>query len=110
MLVVIGVLSLIPLDGLPKTFDFWDKLQHFLAHGSLALLCYMGWYHSVRIGQVIVLLAYSTGLEILQILVPARQFEWPDMVANGLGVLSALILFRLGDYWLARNSIKIGGN
>jgi len=110
LLVVIGVLSLIPLDSLPKTFDFWDKLQHFLAHASLALLCFIGWYYSARIGQVLGLIAYSTGLEILQILVPASQFEWPDLLANSLGVLSALILFQLGDYWLARNSIKIGGN
>lgn len=107
---LIGVLSLIPLYQLPQTFDIWDKLQHFLAHGSLALLCYAGWTTSARSRQVSFLLAYAFSLELLQALIPERRFEWADMAANGLGVVLALILFRLGYYWFNRNSIRISDN
>ena len=41
--------------------------------------------------------AYGCGLELLQELVPSRNFEWNDVASNGLGIVFGLIGLGLFD-------------
>ncbi|GGY54965.1 hypothetical protein GCM10007387_41750 [Pseudoduganella albidiflava] len=67
-----------------------DKLLHFTAFGSMALLG--GRLVSTPLHIILVLLAVlaaSWVIEVLQNLVPGRRFCWRDMAANLGGVLCA---------------------
>ena len=36
-LLVVSVLSLMPIDHIPESLGFWDKLEHFLADAALTI-------------------------------------------------------------------------
>jgi len=72
---------------------YWDKLVHVVGWCGLYLslrLAIRGdrflWYSAT------LLFAYSVFLEFVQGLVPARQFEAYDILANAVGVLTGIIL------------------
>jgi VanZ family protein len=82
---------LMPAHWLPPLPN--DKLLHFLAFGGLALL-------TSRIAQngseqflwLIGLLLVGWMIEMLQNLVPGRQFCWRDLAANAAGISVAGLL------------------
>jgi len=82
---------LVPNAWLPPLPN--DKVMHFLAFGTLAMLasrlvtgrtafqlCLLG------------LLLASLLIEVLQNLVPGRKFCWRDMAANAAGIATAALL------------------
>ena len=44
---------------------------------------------SHRIGHVVALCAFATLLEVAQLWIPTRQFDWRDIVASVAGILAA---------------------
>jgi len=70
-----------------------DKLMHMLGYGFL-----MGWFVQIfhhpitRLLIAVVLAMMGVGVEYLQSMVPSRQFELADMLANTAGVLLAWAL------------------
>jgi VanZ family protein len=93
MISVIAAGSLVPLHHLPTQLSTGDKLQHFVAYSAIALWFGMivvprrAWY-TLAIGS----LALGTGIEILQGFTPYRTFDWYDMSANLLGVMTGIFL------------------
>ena len=95
------LLSLLPLSGMPSPFVNSDKLQHGVAYVVLtgllagALTAHRGvstrpWLHA-GLGAFL----YGLLLEVLQGLMQlGRTAEWGDLLANGLGVLCACVVFR----------------
>ena len=81
--------------------SFWDKLSHFSAWGLLVTLGYCS-CRSQRhfIAVAIAIFVYSIFMEILQPLVAQRFFSFADIVANGLGCLTAMLLVPRVDRWL----------
>ena len=45
--------------------------------------------------RVTMLLSYAVFTEVAQTWIPDRQFQWPDLLANLLGITSGLLLSRL---------------
>jgi VanZ family protein len=87
----ITTVSLLPSRSLPK-INLDDKTLHFLAY--FIVTC---WFvglakkkHYILLG--LLFLVFSYGIEILQGMSRYRQFEWSDMLANGTGIFSALVL------------------
>ena len=72
---------------------FSDKVLHVLAYAGL-----MGWFAQLfrhRFARVLLgvgFVALGAGIEFAQGMVPYRQFEYVDMLANASGVLLAWLL------------------
>ena len=84
------------------SISVWDKFMHFGAWGLLVTLGYC----SCRSQQHFIILSvniflYSVFIEILQPLVAQRFFDVGDILANGLGCLTAVLLVPTVDKWLA---------
>ena len=83
------------------SISVWDKLSHFVAWGLVVTLG----YYSCRsqrhfITIAITVFVYSTLVEILQPILAQRFFSFGDIVANGLGCLTAMLLVPIVDQWL----------
>jgi VanZ family protein len=73
-----------------------DKLLHFAAFGTLALLAGR-LTHSPAQAALALLAVFAGGwlIEILQNWVPGRAFCWRDMAANTAGILAAAVCLPL---------------
>ena len=91
---------------------FFDKLSHFTAYAAM-----MGWFMQLypalrtRLLYAVGFIAMGIGIEFLQGMGTARLFEVADMLANGLGVVTMLLLMktRFGNL-LVKLEQKIGKN
>jgi len=85
-LVAVIALSLLPQETLPET-GTWDKLNHALAYGLLAVsggIGFKGWRSLLMVGIGLVVL--GAGLELVQSVTPDRDGSITDAVANFVGV------------------------
>ena len=85
-LVAVIALSLLPQETLPET-GLWDKWNHTLAYGVLALLGgfgLKGWRSLLMVGVGLVVL--GAGLELVQSVTPDRDGSIYDALANFVGV------------------------
>lgn len=107
-LLVIGlvIISLLPSPPQPPVVS-WDKAQHGFAYAGLML-----WFaqaFKARLRWLGFLLGLGVVIEFLQSWTGYRHFDFGDMLANAVGVLSGLLLSltSLGmlvvwlDHWLA---------
>jgi VanZ family protein len=92
--VAVNTLALSPAPYLPplEIFDWWDKAQHAIAFGTLAVLAVLAYpgVSKVRIG--LLLIAHGVLIEVLQYFTGYRFGDWQDAVADGVGVLVGLVL------------------
>lgn len=88
------ILSLWPADDLARLGARYlnDKTGHFLSYLVLAWLLCRGWPQWPA--WLCWVLAFVTGMaiEVAQIWMPTRDFEWLDLVANGTGALLGVTL------------------
>ena len=100
LLIVITWLALTPAPP-PRADLGWDKLNHLAAFATLAVVavlgrCGSGW----RVGGG--LLAYGGLIEVLQSFTPTQVAEWPDLLADGVGIVLGLLLVAGGQRLAAR--------
>jgi VanZ family protein len=92
--VAVNTLALSPAPYLPplEIFDWWDKAQHAIAFGALAVLAVLAYpgVSKVRIG--LLLIAHGVLIEVLQYFTGYRFGDWQDALADGVGVLVGLVL------------------
>jgi len=69
-----------------------DKEMHFAAYLLLATIPALGFEFRKGIPSVLSMILLGVVLEFAQRLIPGRNFEIADMVANTLGVLAGLAL------------------
>ena len=81
-----------------------DKFVHAFMFGFLSLLLIVGLkkqsdYPLLRIYAevvaIIVSAIYGVMIEVIQLVIPGRFFEWQDMLANTLGAIVGYLLFLL---------------
>ncbi len=91
LLTAVVVLSLLPGEAMPGT-PVSDGVEHWLAYLVLALLpvatAARPWMTSAAMSLLIPL---GLLLEIAQLAIPGRAFEWRDAAANAVGVLAGVI-------------------
>ncbi|WP_353776833.1 VanZ family protein [Winogradskyella sp. 3972H.M.0a.05] len=96
----IAVLSLISIGKLPETApEFSDKIVHCLAYALFAALFYNYLEEVITKPAILVVvlsMLYGTIIEVLQYtLNPDRTFDLWDIVANGVGIVIAIIIIRV---------------
>lgn len=86
LIVAISWLALSPAP--PKTMNLgWDKLNHLVAFAALMFSARLAWPQRPAGWQLFAaLLVYGGAIELLQTLVPGRDGDWPDMLADALGL------------------------
>lgn len=90
LLALYTYLSLTSASG-PHIPQYNDKLMHFLGYGVAGIsitAALPGWPVWQRL---LVLVAYSTGIEVVQHFVPSRTFSLGDILANVGGALLGLV-------------------
>ncbi|PID61777.1 MAG: hypothetical protein CSB44_05990 [Gammaproteobacteria bacterium] len=110
--VLIGVLllGLVTVGSLMRISDPYlmeimsrDKLVHFSVY-LLLVLWFIQIYCRMSAWWLVaaLILATSVGIEVFQGLMPYRQFDVYDMLANATGMLTALLLGRVGVVGILR--------
>ena len=90
------VLTLLPPEQVERLpLNFWDKAQHTLAFGTLALLGCWGWAQRAQRRRLFAaLLLYGAAIEVAQHLTGWRHGDWADWAADAAGV-AAVALWNL---------------
>ena len=72
--------------------------EHLVTYAAFSILVALAWREKVAWWWLALgVFAYGCGLELLQELVPSRNFEWNDVASNGLGIVFGLIGLGLFD-------------
>ena len=75
------------------TKDFLISSNHFYSFLLLSIIGFFTYKNSNQINFVILyLVSLSTILEILHIIIPERNFEFPDLFGNLTGVIIVIII------------------
>jgi len=77
-----------------------DKVLHLMAYAVLTALLFRCWQVTARrwrlvivIGRAsIIAISYGLLLELCQLRVPGRDFQWTDILANCTGVVAAALI------------------
>ena len=93
---VVTVLSLIQIGGegpREKGFDSHGYFKHALAYLVTATFGLLGFRQKLRIGLFVAI--YGALLELVQLWVPGRSFNWWDMAFNVVGVMMAITIWHV---------------
>jgi hypothetical protein len=105
VLVVTG--ELLPGTSLPMRWisstGISDKVLHYGAYTLLAGIPILGFFPASGLRWALAMIPLGVALEFIQKLVPGRDFELADMVANTLGVLTGI-----AAGWAGRKMLSIG--
>ena len=95
-----NALVLSPAPYLPplEIFNWWDKAQHAIAFGTLAVLAVLAYPEASRLRIALLLTGQGVLIELLQYYGGYRFGDWQDALADGVGVLLGLSLAA----WLIR--------
>ena len=99
--VAVNSLALSPAPYLPPDlFNWWDKAQHAIAFGVLAVLAVLAYPEASRLRIALLLIGQGVLIELLQYYGGYRFGDLQDAVADGVGVLLGLAMARVMDFWL----------
>jgi VanZ family protein len=88
---VVAWLALTP-DPQPALSTGWDKANHMLAFCALAVAGRFGFPGSRMLLLPAALLAFGGLIEIAQASVPGRSADWADLLADGAGIGTGMLL------------------
>ena len=77
---------------IPIVENTWDKLNHFIAFFVLYILLYSGFKIFTTLANISLLMLFALQIEIVQYFIPNRYFSLLDVVADGIGILIAIIV------------------
>jgi VanZ family protein len=105
--IALNALALSPPTYLPplEVFSWWDKAQHAIGFGALAVLAALAYPHVSMLRMGVLLCLQGVAIEVLQHWGGLRFGDWQDAVAEAVGVLLGLGLAAL--YKLAAQKIGL---
>jgi len=90
--VAVAILSLHPRPNLPDPIaNLGDLSIHFVGYAALGVNAVLGWPARLALAAI-ALPVFGIGMEIGQLAVPGRFFEWVDALANTLGAASGVLV------------------
>jgi len=81
------------------TLDFIVSSNHVYAFGLLSVLGFINYYKVNKYLIISYLFLISIVLEVLHFVIPNRGFQFSDLFGNIVGVLIALLIINLVNYW-----------
>ncbi|MBV5321092.1 MAG: VanZ family protein [Sulfuricurvum sp.] len=75
--------------------SFWDKQNHFIAFFTLYVLLSLAYKHLSTRLKVILLLLVGFQIEITQYFIPNRFFSLMDIVADCIGIVIGIGIYKL---------------
>jgi VanZ family protein len=103
----LNALALSPAPYLPPAlFDWWDKAQHAIGFGTLAVLAVLAYPDVSKLRIGLLLVALGVLIEVLQHLGGYRFGDWQDAVADGVGVVLGLVLARVLLRFITRPNLQ----
>jgi VanZ family protein len=94
--VLMGVVCWLAFDPHPpaRIDTGWDKLNHLLAFVTLTLCTMLaGQTWRQRWGfSALAMFCFGAFIELVQSQIPGRSGEWPDLLADALGIVLARLL------------------
>jgi VanZ family protein len=101
--IALNVLALMPGPYLPpEIFNWWDKAQHAIGFGTLAVLAVLAYPQLSKLRIGVLLMVLGVLIEVLQFFSGYRFGDWQDAAADGVGVLLGLGLVVGMVTWLKR--------
>lgn len=104
MLALVFSLSVNTIPAVFELFMVQDKVAHAVAYAAL-----MAWFSQIfrhdltRLVLVVCLALFGLGIEFVQGMVPARHFDYNDMLANTAGIICA---WALAYTWVGNMFVK----
>ncbi len=91
------VLALSPAPHLPPLdiFNWWDKAQHAIGYGTLTASSLVAYPKFGKLRLAALLCMHGCVIEVLQYLSGYRFGDWQDALADGVGVIVALVFFAI---------------
>jgi len=90
-LVLISILSIQEIE-VQSSVNFSDKLLHFFCFLYLTTISWLSRIIYKELWLYVIVLAYGILIEIVQIYIPYRSFEFLDIFADFLGILVGTFL------------------
>ena len=92
--IVLNALALSPAPYLPpmEIFNWWDKAQHAIGFGTLAVLAALAYPHVSKLRLGVLLCLQGVAIELLQHWGGYRFGDWQDALADAVGVVLGLCL------------------
>lgn len=89
-------------------FKISDKIAHGFFYFVNTILCFLYFYKpdlkGILLKVAIFSFVYGIVIEVLQLVLPfGRSAEFTDVLANGIGILLAILLLKFGFLKRARN-------
>ena len=90
-IIFISILSVQEIE-VQSSVNFIDKLLHFFCFLYLIIITWLSRIISKELWLYVIVLAYGILIEIVQIYIPYRSFEFLDIFADFLGILAGSFL------------------
>jgi VanZ family protein len=92
--IALNALALSPAPYLPpmEIFNWWDKAQHAIGFGTLAVLAALAYPHVSKLRLGVLLSLQGVAIELLQHWGGYRFGDWQDALADTVGVVLGLCL------------------
>ena len=92
--IALNALALSPAPFLPpmEIFNWWDKAQHAIGFGTLAVLAALAYPHVSKLRLGVLLCLQGVAIELLQYWGGYRFGDWQDALADTVGVVLGLCL------------------
>ena len=92
--IALNALALSPAPFLPpmEIFNWWDKAQHAIGFGTLAVLAALAYPHVSKLRLGVLLCLQGVAIEVLQHWGGYRFGDWQDALADAVGVVLGLCL------------------
>ena len=102
----VNVLALSPAPYLPPLdiFNWWDKAQHTIAFGTLAILASLAYPRISNYRVAVLLCLQGVAIEVLQYWSGYRYGDWQDAVADAVGVTLGLFAYQLCKRMYSKNN------
>lgn len=94
-----------PFQGVEAASQVWDKAAHFVAFGLILWSIGVLFRRLPRTLAALSALAMGGAVEIVQGMV-GRDSSWGDLLADGLGILTALLLWAVWRRFRPRTAFR----
>lgn len=103
---VIEYLALTP-QHIEMIEGFWDKQNHFIAFFVLTILLGLAYSQLTAIKKFGLLVLMGFQIEIMQYFIPGRFFSLLDIVADSVGIVIGIVVWRIVNVMMERHKASL---